>query len=178
MIKMSMISMLGVGSLMLSACSETNIDVDKTTYDIINSTGSKIGTLMIKDEHGHGVKLNIQVSGLEAGTSAMHIHDTGVCTGPDFKSAGGHFNPDNVSHGEVGDGPHAGDMMNIEIKADGTGTFNVENHKVSLNGVHGLPALRDADGSALIIHAKADDYKSQPSGAAGPRVACAVIPAG
>lgn len=178
MTKKSMISMLAAGSLILAACSGAKTEAESTTYDILNASGSKIGTLAIKDEGTHGVELKVQVSGLETGTSAMHIHETGVCIGPDYKSAGGHFNPENVSHGSVGDGPHAGDMMNIEIKADGTGTFNVANHKVSLNGAHGLPALRDADGSALIIHAKGDDYKSQPSGAAGPRIACAVIPAG
>lgn len=178
MSKLSMISMLATASLLLAACGGAEAPEETMTVDIMNTSGVKIGTLEIEDDGADGVELDIQVSGLEPGISAMHIHETGECIAPDYTSAGGHFNPASVSHGNVDDGPHAGDMMNIEIKADRTGSFEIDNEKVSLRGTSGLPALMDADGSALIIHAKADDYKSQPSGAAGPRIACAVIPAG
>ncbi len=178
MSKLSMISMLATVSLVLAACGGADAPEETMTVDIMNTAGAKIGTLKIEDDGAEGVELDIQVTGLEPGISAMHIHETGKCIAPDYTSAGGHFNPGQVAHGQVADGPHAGDMMNIEIDQDGTGSFEIENEKVSLRGTNGLPALMDADGSALIIHAKADDYESQPSGAAGPRVACAVIPAG
>ena len=119
-----------------------------------------------------GVKGQVDIKGLTPGTHAMHFHEFGACEAPDFKSAGGHYNPAAVAHGH-----HAGDMMNINVAENGIGTFKVINDKVNLKGGT-LPAFMDSDGTALIIHAGADDYVSQPSGAAGPRVACAVIPAG
>jgi len=122
------------------------------------------------------VLVKVEVKGLTPGTRAMHFHEIGRCEAPDFTSSGGHFNPAGVAHGQVEDGPHAGDMMNIEIDADGNGSFSVLNDMVSVKSGD-LPALMDADGTALVIHAGPDDYESQPSGAAGPRVACAVISA-
>jgi Cu-Zn family superoxide dismutase len=81
-----------------------------------------------------------------------------------------------MAHGKLAaDGPHAGDMMNIEVGDDGTGSLTVINELVSINGEHGLPALLDEDGTALIIHEKADDYITQPTGAAGSRIGCALI---
>jgi Cu-Zn family superoxide dismutase len=107
---------------------------------------------------------------------AMHFHETGKCEGPDFKSAGGHFNPSGADHGmDMPNGPHAGDMMNIEIAADGTGELTLVNDRLAITAGGALPALMDADGAALIIHEKADDFKSQPSGAAGARIGCALI---
>jgi Cu-Zn family superoxide dismutase len=82
----------------------------------------------------------------------------------------------NMDHGKMSaNGPHAGDMMNIEVDRNGMGTLTVINDRVSINGEHGLPALLDADGTALIIHEKADDYITQPTGAAGSRIGCAVL---
>lgn len=178
MSKTSMISMLAGASLLLTACGGAAEMEDEVSFDILNASGAKIGTIEIDDEGAEGVEITVSVSGLEPGVRAMHLHETGVCTAPDFTSAGGHYNPGDTAHGQVEDGPHAGDMMNIEIKADGTGLFEVRNERVSLRGTNGLPALMDADGSALIIHAGADDYETQPTGGAGGRVACAVIPAG
>lgn len=179
MSKTSMISMLAGVSILLGACSGGTESGEEMSFDILNTSGSKIGTIAIEDVGAAGVDITVSVEGLEPGVRAMHLHETGVCTAPDFTSAGGHYNPGNVAHGhQVDGGPHAGDMKNIEIKADGTGLFEVRNERVSLRGTNGLPALMDADGSALIIHVGADDYETQPTGAAGPRAACAVIPAG
>jgi len=169
--KFAIISALTSAGLMLSACGAQNPKDEADAFPIVDNDGERIGTWAVKSLETGGVKLHVSVRGLEPGKRAMHIHETGSCIG-NFKSAGGHFNPHSVAHGNVEDGPHAGDMMNVEIDADGNGVFMVDNTNVSLRGEGGLPALMDSDGSALIIHGGADDYESQPSGAAGPRVAC------
>jgi len=175
--KLRMISGLTGASIMLTACSGSSSHSDHHSFPIHNTQGTQIGNLEIHPITGGGVDVEISISGITPGTHAMHFHEFGRCDTPDFKSAGGHYNPAGVPHGHVEGGNHAGDMMNVEANADGTGAFKVTNNKVNIKG-GSLPALMDSDGTALIIHAGADDYTSQPSGAAGPRVACAVIPAG
>lgn len=147
------------------------------TRDIMTAAQESIGTLTLTDLGAQGTQVTVELSGLEgAGIHAMHFHETGLCEAPDFSSAGGHYNPTGMDHGTMSpNGPHAGDMMNIEVNSDGTGSMTVINEFVSINGDHGLPALFDDNGSALIIHAGADDYVSQPAGDAGPRIGCALI---
>ncbi|WP_416878036.1 superoxide dismutase family protein [Litorimonas sp.] len=147
------------------------------TRDIMNPEGETIGTVTLTSLGMSGTEVKVDVSGLEQGTHALHFHQTGKCEGPDFASAGGHFNPTDKEHGfDVADGPHAGDMENIDVGINGEGVFTVTNKRVSIRSNDSeLPALLDADGAALMIHQKADDYTSQPSGAAGARVGCAVI---
>jgi len=172
--KTIMISMLAGLSIMSSACAKKAATAETLVFPIQNSETSPIGQVSLRSLKSGGVKVIVEVEGLTPGVHAMHFHETGLCTAPDFKSSGGHYNPTGVAHGNVDSGPHAGDMMNVVIGADGTGRFEITNAEVSLNGSD-LPALLDADGTALVIHAGPDDYKSQPSGAAGPRVACAAI---
>jgi Cu-Zn family superoxide dismutase len=147
--------------------------------DIMTANQDSLGTVTLTDLGAQGTEVTVALSGLDgAGIHAMHFHETGLCEAPDFSSAGGHYNPTGMDHGAMtATGPHAGDMMNIEIDSDGNGLMTVINERVSINGDHGLPALFDDNGSALIIHAGADDYVSQPSGAAGPRIGCALITA-
>lgn len=149
------------------------------TKDIMNPDGEKIGSVTLTSLGMDGTEVKVDVSGLEQGTHALHFHQTGKCEGPDFSSAGGHFNPTNMEHGfDSANGPHAGDMENIDLGVNGEGVFTVTNDRVSIRGDNSeLPALLDADGAALMIHMEADDYTSQPSGAAGARVGCAVISA-
>lgn len=119
-----------------------------------------------------GVLLEVEVSGLPAGTwVAFHVHETGKCdAATKHESAGGHFNPGAKEHGFLAaNGPHAGDMPNIHVGANGVAHAHVYNTYVSLNGDN---AIR---GKALMIHARSDDYRSQPSGDAGERLACGVI---
>jgi len=121
-----------------------------------------------------GVHITGAVSGLTTGEHAFHIHAVGKCE-PPFKSAGGHYNPLGLAHGKQSlGGPHAGDMDNITAGNDGGLKIDVLNESVTLNAP-ATGTLFDADGSAIVIHAGADDYTSQPSGAAGSRVACGVI---
>jgi Cu-Zn family superoxide dismutase len=135
--------------------------------------GSDMGTLNFV-QTADGVRITGKVRGLEPGEHAFHIHAVGKCDAPDFKSAGGHYNPYNSPHGKQGGGPHAGDMDNIAVVDSGPVEISVVNSAVTLNA----PAkgtLFDADGSAIVFHAGPDDYASQPAGAAGGRVACGII---
>ena len=177
MMKFKMIPTATLTALMLIGCGSDS-DGEEIAFAVNNAAGERIGTLELEQQADGGVEIEVELSGLTPGVHAMHFHEVGRCDAPDFKTAGGHYNPASVAHGQVEDGPHAGDMMNIELATDGTGDVEITNEKVNIRVGGALPALMDADGSALIIHAGADDYKSQPSGAAGARVACAVISAG
>jgi Cu-Zn family superoxide dismutase len=121
-----------------------------------------------------GVLISLAVKGLPPGEHAFHVHAVGKCE-PPFTSAGGHFNPGNKKHGLlVTEGAHAGDMPNLHIPASGGLTVEVHNSMVTLE--KGKPnSVFDNDGSALIIHANKDDYKSDPTGEAGGRIACGVV---
>lgn len=139
-----------------------------------NSGGQEIGVVSLRQPQDRGVWLNASFDKLPPGPHAFHIHETGRCEG-DFKSAGGHFAPDGKRHGVlVQGGPHAGDLPNIHVPGDGTLNQEIFVEGVSLD--KGAPnTLFDADGSSLIVHERIDDYKSQPSGDAGARIACGVV---
>lgn len=141
----------------------------------IGTDGEQLGTANLTGTP-NGVLISTDVRGLPEGVHAFHIHETGECdpaTG--FKSAGGHYAPEGNAHGFLPEGgPHAGDMPNQAVEANGIMQTDVFNARVTL--ARGEPGtLFDEDGSALVIHAGPDDYTSQPSGAAGGRIACAVV---
>jgi superoxide dismutase, Cu-Zn family len=122
----------------------------------------------------NGVLIRLTVKGMPAGEHAFHVHAVGKCE-PPFTTAGDHLNPGSKKHGlEAADGAHAGDMPNLHIPSSGDLNVEVVNTMITL--AKGQPnSVFDADGSAVVIHAKADDYKSDPAGNAGDRVACGVI---
>ncbi len=124
----------------------------------------------------NGILLRAEIEGVPAGAHGFHIHETGACDATEgFMSAGGHFAGVSDTHGIlVPGGPHSGDMPNIHVPESGALTAEVLNTLVSLDE-DGDGYLMDEDGSAILIHAGADDYVSQPSGAAGDRIACGVI---
>jgi Cu-Zn family superoxide dismutase len=132
--------------------------------------GKAIGTVTFA-ETPKGVLITISLKGAPEGIHAFHVHETGKCE-PPFKSAGSHFNPEHKKHGFVAAGPHAGDMPNLHIPANGVLDQEILNPNLSLSGKN---SLFDADGAAVILHAGVDDYKSDPAGNAGDRFACGVI---
>lgn len=141
--------------------------------DIINSQGQKIGAATLT-QTGGGVQIQATVSQLPPGTHAMHIHTVGKCEGPDFKSAGGHFNPAGKQHGKDNPaGAHAGDLSNIDVDASGNATVTQLASAATL--ADGANSLFHEGGAAIVIHEKADDYKTDPTGNAGGRIACGVI---
>ncbi len=138
-----------------------------------SAEGADLGTLTLT-QTARGVRISGTVAGLTPGIHAFHFHAVGKCE-PPFKSAGGHFNPAGSPHGKHTDGgPHAGDMDNLHVVDSGPVQVDIVNDRVTLSTAV-KHSLFGKDGSAIVIHAGADDYRSQPSGAAGARVACGVI---
>ena len=123
---------------------------------------------------GDSIRVRVEAMGMPRGTYAAHVHTTGVCNPPDFTSAGPHWNPTGQQHGRNNPaGMHKGDLPNLEVGTDGRGSFEYTIPQASLAG-GGTPML-DADGAAIVIHATADDYRTDPSGNAGARRACGVF---
>jgi Cu-Zn family superoxide dismutase len=134
--------------------------------------GRTIARATVGEMHG-GLHVRIDASGMAQGDYGAHLHTVGRCDGPAFESAGGHWNPAGRQHGTLNSqGHHAGDLPNLEIGADGRGRIDFHAPNATLRGTNG--AL-DADGTAVVIHAGPDDYRTDPSGNSGARIACGVL---
>jgi Cu-Zn family superoxide dismutase len=146
--------------------------VDKASAVLKDPQGNEVGKATLAATPS-GTLLTLELTAAPPGAHGFHIHAVGKCEPPDFASAGGHFNPDETKHGLLNpEGPHAGDMPNIHVPEGGKLTVEVLNPLVTLSKES---ALLDEDGSALVLHADADDYKTDPAGHAGGRIACGVI---
>ena len=142
--------------------------------DIKDAKGASIGMAMISATKDGGISIELDVKGLTPGEHAIHIHSAAKCEGPGFTTAGPHFNPGAKKHGlQSPDGPHAGDMMNFTVGANGAAKVTVTNKAVTM--ADGANSIFANGGTALMIHAAADDMKTDPGGAAGDRIACGVI---
>ena len=166
---------VGAAALLAAAVSTPAIAAgEMANAQLKDSSGKSIGDVDLMQTPA-GVLIKLQIKGLPPGERAFHIHAVGKCEAP-FESAGPHFNPGNHKHGMMAGQGHAGDMPNLHVPQSGELSVEVMNAAVTLE--KGKPnSLFDNDGSALVIHAKADDYKSDPAGNAGDRVACGVIQA-
>ncbi|MBO1324288.1 superoxide dismutase family protein [Acetobacter sp. TBRC 12305] len=169
------------GSIVALACGlallpSLGLAADTATASLTGADGKDLGTVHVTDAP-KGVLLHIEAKGLTPGWHGMHFHEKGVCEAPKFTSAGAHVHTTKpVVHGLLNANANdEGDLPNLFVAADGSATVEVYSTLVSLKGEGSRPALLDADGAALVIHAKPDDYQSQPIGGSGDRIACGVI---
>lgn len=145
---------------------------ESATVTLRDVKGDDVTTLTLSDA-GNGILVTGTLNGVSPGPHAIHFHAVGKCE-PPFDSAGGHFNPTGKQHGILNPaGHHAGDMPNVVMPEEGQGVIQVFAAGVSLQAGEG--SLRDEDGTAVVIHAGPDDYKTDPSGASGDRIACGVV---
>lgn len=175
MTRKTIVASLAIGvAFTLSACSTVG-DLPSERLgeaQLRFANGLPAGTAQLVS-NGDTVTLAVLATGLEPGEHGFHLHTTGKCEAPGFTSAGGHLNPEGNEHGSLNpQGKHLGDLPNLVVGASRTASADVELGPVSDSL---MDTLFDADGTAVMIHAEADDYRSDPAGDAGPRVACGVL---
>ncbi|HEX8445135.1 MAG TPA: superoxide dismutase family protein [Sphingomonas sp.] len=181
-VKVTTLAMLGATACAMTACT---MDVGGTgtagggaampraTATLMDATGAAKGNATF-EQTASGLRMRVQATGMAPGPKGLHFHMMGKCDAPDFTTAGGHWNPTGMKHGkDSGAGPHLGDLPNIEIGADGRGQIDTVAAGVML--MSGATPLLDADGAAILIHAGPDDYRTDPSGNSGSRLACGVV---
>lgn len=176
----------------VNACTATMDDAPAAQATAAAPTGGPIAYAQLKDKTGalkgratarpmgDGVHVDATIENMAAGTYAIHVHQDGICTPPDFASAGPHWNPLGRQHGTQNpSGPHKGDLPNVIVGADGRGSASGHISGVTMTGEGAAPnALLDPDGAAIVLHAGPDDNRTDPSGNSGARVACGAFSAG
>lgn len=155
---------LGIAAgVVLLTCANAGAATARIDAPLRDGAGAVKGSVAVK-----GTRLTVKVTGMTPGIKGVHVHEAGLCQGPDFKSAGGHWNPMAKQHGRDNPmGAHSGDLPNMRVNARGRGTLTITLPPEAMK--------RPAGGLSLVVHAAADDYRTDPSGNSGARVACAVI---
>ncbi|MCC3371607.1 superoxide dismutase family protein [Cohnella sp. REN36] len=172
---MSAVALWWTGSAILAPTADARSETSPVVkVKIINAKGEEVGQAQIAQVQG-AVRIHLEAKHLPPGAHGIHIHETGRCDPPDFKSAGEHLNPEKKQHGfHNPKGFHAGDLPNIQVAADGTVSADLESKNLTL--AKGAPhSLLKPGGTAIVIHEKADDYVTDPSGNSGNRIACGRI---
>lgn len=157
-----------------SAAKGEQKDVEQTVARLEPTEGNEARGEVMFTRTNEGIRVTAQIQGLPPGRHGIHVHEKGDCSAPDASSAGGHYNPDGTPHGAPGNPPdqrHAGDLGNLESGENGTAKYERVDTIIQLSGENSIV------GKAVVIHAGEDDFQSQPSGDAGPRMACGVIEA-
>jgi Cu-Zn family superoxide dismutase len=161
-------------ALSLALAALASASLAKTVVHLNDAQGKSVGTVTLSEQKSGGVEMDVNLQDLPPGDHAIHFHQNAKCEAPDFKSAGPHFNPDGKKHGlENPEGHHAGDHANFTVAANGKAKLKTESKDVNLGA--DSHSLFSNGGTAIVIHAKADDQKTDPAGNAGDRIACGVI---
>ena len=163
---------VGAAALLAAGVATPANSAEMANSQLKDASGKAVGDVDLMQTPS-GVLIKLQIKGLTPGEHAFHVHAVGKCEAP-FESAGPHFNPGNHKHGMMSGEGHAGDMPNLHVPQSGELSVEVVNSAISLE--QGKPnSVFDNDGSSLVVHAKADDYKTDPAGNSGDRIACGVI---
>lgn len=174
MTRLSKIIAVSISYAAISACTAMNAGSSgqqvAASAAIRDAAGAQVGTAMLR-RASSGWEIAVNVSGQSAGEHGIHLHEVGICGAPDFASAKGHLNPAGKVHGSANPaGMHMGDLPNLTIGSDGKG-----NAVIALPSGSDPASIFDADGTSIVIHAKPDDYRTDPSGNSGGRIACGVL---
>ncbi|MGB3259598.1 superoxide dismutase family protein [Paenisporosarcina sp.] len=172
---------IACAAILVTGCSQQNVSIPVSgviehslATTIVDATGKGIGTAELTETEA-GVRIHLLLKGMTPGVKAIHFHEVGKCEYPKFTTAGSHVNPTNKQHGfDNPKGYHYGDLPNLTVGENGEVDLEITSPHVTLEKGKSN-SLLDADGSALVIHEKADDYKTDPSGNSGDRIACGVL---
>jgi Cu-Zn family superoxide dismutase len=172
---------MGLASLTLAGCTADRMPVGEAAAPVERSARAGIRTVAGLDvgqatatQSGDSIRIRVEAAGMPPGTYGAHIHMTGRCDAPAFASAGGHWNPTNRQHGKNNPaGMHVGDLPNLLVGTDGRGSLEINLPGASIAG--GAASMLDADGASIVIHQSPDDYRTDPAGNSGARIACGVF---
>jgi Cu-Zn family superoxide dismutase len=174
---LALVIVMGGAMLIGSRVTRTEAVEMRGYAQIMDASGRNVGMATFVENAAGDLTVSVEAQGLTPGKHGLHVHAVGTCVGPDFTSAGGHFNPLNKRHGlQTSEGAHGGDLPNLVIGQDGRGRFSMTVSSMKLSA--GVLSLMDPDGSAIVIHAAEDDGMTDATGNSGARIACGVIMAG